>query len=375
MSHEGSSTDGNDSKSLLHDAEQVSSDGVPERDASVAIGDPQSVTNAAQESYFLRSKDGRRPETSVPALPSVRMLLKEHELDIRSIQGTGKGGRILKEDVQNHLASRSFSKAGGESLAPSTATQHTNRGDTVVPLSPVQHHMLQVMTESLSIPHFLYSTTVDMTGLTTMRRKYASNGRLRDVVSSSEPFPKISALPFIIKAVSQALRRHPTLNSTLDLKSGPKPMLILRGSHNIGIAMDTPKGLIVPVIHNVENRSIMDIAAEVDRLSTKGKEGRLSPRDLKGATLVVSNIGSIGGHIVSPIIMSPMTVILGIGKSQPVAVFKEDAEGKEQIVKQEQAMFNWSADHRVLDGATVARCAEDVSTLLGNMEVLGLTLS
>ncbi|KAM0420335.1 hypothetical protein ACHAPT_011877 [Fusarium lateritium] len=312
------------------------------------------------------------PKNSGIMLPSVRHLLKQHDIDLSRVTVTGKGGRVLKEDVQKHLATE---------LSPHDPTGvqqiHTTtppKGDVTIPLTPVQNHMYQSMTQSLSIPHFLYTQTVDMTDLTLLRKKAISNSKASAQLTAGGA-KKLSPLPFIIKALSQAVTKYPTLNSSLVHETGEKPRLALKALHNIGIAMDTPKGLVVPVIKNVQAHSIVSLAAEIDRLSALAKDGRLSLDSMKGATMLVSNIGSIGGQVVAPIIMSPMVMILAVGRSQKVPMFEAGEDGTKQVVEKEQAVLSWSADHRVLDGATVARCAEEMAFWLENANMLGLSLS
>jgi 2-oxoisovalerate dehydrogenase E2 component (dihydrolipoyl transacylase) len=124
----------------------------------------------------------------------------------------------------------------------------------------------------------------------------------------------------------------------------------------------------------VQNHSIVSLAAEIQRISRIAKDGRLGVEDFKNATFTISNIGSIGGGTVSPIILPPMVGIVGIGRVKEVPGFEKDEVGNEKIVKREEVVLSWSADHRVLDGATVAKCAEVVGTVLENFETLGVTL-
>ncbi|KAJ4311035.1 hypothetical protein N0V84_010649 [Fusarium piperis] len=310
------------------------------------------------------------PKNHGTLLPSVRHLLKQHNINLSEVTGTGKGGRVLKEDVQKHLAAKSLSH---DSRGIQQSHTTTPPEDVIVPLTPVQNQMYQSMTQSLSIPHFLYTQTVNVTELTSLRKQFLDNPKASAQLTASGA-KKLSPLPFIVKALSQAVTKYPMLNSSLVHESGEKPRLALKGSHNIGIAMDTPKGLVVPVIEDVQGHSIISLAAEIERLSALAREGRLSPDSMKGATMLVSNIGSIGGQVVAPIIMSPMVMILAVGRSQKVPVFEVGEHGKKELVEKEQVVFSWSADHRVLDGATVARCAEEMAFWLENVNMLGLSL-
>jgi 2-oxoisovalerate dehydrogenase E2 component (dihydrolipoyl transacylase) len=171
---------------------------------------------------------------------------------------------------------------------------------------------------------------------------------------------KLTHLPFIIKATSLALQQHPLLNSALDTSDPKKPSLTHRSSHNFGVAVDTPLGLLVPVLKDVQNLSIAQIAQQLRVLSEKARSGKLAPGDFSGASFTISNIGSVGGGVVAPIISEPQVAILGVGRSKVVPAFDEN----DQLVRKEELVLSWSADHRVVDGAECARCAEKVKSLL-----------
>lgn len=285
------------------------------------------------------------------ATPAVRHLTKEHELEIADIEGTGKDGRVLKEDVQRHISRRNASS----SSSPTEAASKAGPSDGIVPLSPVQTQMFKVMTRSLSIPHFLYTSTTDMSSLSTLRKK----------VNASATH-KLTHLAFILKAVSLAFAHHPLLNSSLDTNDPQRPELTRRGAHNFGVAIDTPSGLVVPVVKHVQELSIAEIASTLRGLSEKARTNKLSPQDFSGATFTISNIGSIGGGVVSPVISAPQVAILGVGRSKVVPAFDQDG----QLTKKEELVLSWSADHRVVDGAECARCAERVTRFLEEPEAM-----
>ncbi|KIY02079.1 uncharacterized protein Z520_02217 [Fonsecaea multimorphosa CBS 102226] len=323
-------------------------------------------------------KENLPAKSSALLTPAVRHLLKQAGIDVNDVQGTGKDGRITKDDVQRYIQTKSNT---GESQPPPAAhsndalTQHVKE-DQVMPLNPTEKHMFKVMTHSLTIPHFLYTHSVDVTSINLLRRKFNTSPSLSATLSTGgTPVSKLTILPFIMKALSQAFSQFPKLNAHLDIASHPAhPQLILKSSCNFGIAIDTPQGLLVPVVKDVQKHSIISLATEIKRLSDLAQAGRLAPEDFKGATFTISNIGSIGGSAVSPVIVAPMVGILGVGRAQDVPVFTTDKHGGEHIVKQEQVVLSWSADHRVLDGATVAKAAEVVGTLIQNAESLGLAL-
>lgn len=328
--------------------------------------DPQQPQKAAEQ-YLQREESQRtsqegtdavfKGESSALATPAVRGLLKEQGVSIADVRGTGRDGRVLKEDIYSFVAGREsqFSRPPQPSQ-PSTAPQDPNADqaqvEKTITLTPIQSQMFKTMTRSLSIPHFLYADEVDLTPLTMLRRRMNAqpiNGQ------------KFSFLHLMIKAVSLALEDFPLLNARVEAGGdGQAPKLIIREKHNIGIAMDTPQGLLVPNIKNVGTKSVVDIAAECNRLQALAKDGKLSVTDLSGGTITVSNIGSIGGTYVAPVLVQSEVAILGIGKARTIPAFDD----QDRVIKKDVINFSWSADHRVVDGATMARMGERVRTFV-----------
>lgn len=301
-------------------------------------------------------KNGSRYATL--ATPAVRGMLKAHNVNILDVLGTGKDGRVLKEDVLRFVAARDSASTSQPTTPTVPASQQT---DTAVSLTPIQSQMFKTMTRSLNIPHFLFADELNINNITALRRKLANDPK--------DP-RRITFLSFVIKAVSLALNEYPILNAKVDTSNPDKPQLIMRPRHNIGVAMDTPQGLIVPNVKDVASRSIEDVAAEISRLSALGKEGKLTPADLSGGTITVSNIGNIGGTYVAPVIVSNEVAILGVGRSKTVPIFDEAG----QVTKGELVNFSWSADHRVVDGATMARMANKVRECIESPELMLLKL-
>jgi 2-oxoisovalerate dehydrogenase E2 component (dihydrolipoyl transacylase) len=263
-------------------------------------------------------------------------MVKEYKLNIEDIDGTGKDGRVTKGDVQKHAGSAkqaSTAASASPSLPAPTPVQQVE--DHTKQLTPVQAGMFKLMTRSLSIPHFLYTDSVDFTAMNTLRKKFNAHK------GTSQ---RLTPLPFIVKAVSLSLQQYPLLNAHLDTSTNAdKPQLLVKGQHHIGIAMDSPSGLLVPVVKNVQSHSIESLAAEIARLSQLARDGKLSSADMTGATFTLSNIGSIGGGAVAPVISSPQVTIVGIGKAKAVPAFGENGE----LVRKEECIFSWSADHQL----------------------------
>lgn len=323
------------------------------------------------------------------ATPAVRGLLREHNLDITQIQGTGRDGRVLKNDIHNHLNSQtstqptstSTSKEMAPPQPPHAAIRAATSTETVVNITPIQTAMFKAMTRSLSIPHFLYSDEVDMTDLSLLRSTINKSLSFQKLPASQDlspfrppqqpPINKVSYLPFMIKAVSLALNKYPILNATFTTKeSSSTPKLLHRTSHNIGVAMDTPSGLLVPVIKDVASLSILEIAHFISYFQSLAAGGKLTshPDLLSGGTITVSNIGNIGGGVLSPVLVEGQSAILGVGKAKELPRFGEKGDIQRRLI----STFSWTADHRVLDGATVARFAEQVAEYIrvpGNMIV------
>lgn len=361
--------------------------GEVEEEAPTAVS-PEASADAAGEAVPT-SKDAPPPinirDTPVPskhrslATPAVRRICQEHGLKVEDITGSGKDGRVMKEDVMRFVAAGGAPAAAAEAsqgaaaaAAPSPAsapsppsfTTATKQVETPVPLSMVQNQMFKTMTRSLTIPHFLYADEVILNSLDVLRTNL--NKGISMELPTGSAISKLTYMPFIIKAVSLALDDFPLLNSRVEVNGSEKPMLISRSQHNVGVAMDTPMGLLVPNIKNVRALSILEIASELQRLQQAGSAGKLSPSDLTGGTITVSNIGNIGGGVVAPVIVPTEVAILGIGRAKTVPRYNEKGDIKpESIVN-----FCWSADHRVVDGATMARMGARVKGFLERPELL-----
>lgn len=322
-------------------------------------------------------EQGKRPKGSMATLatPAVRHLSKELKVDIAEIDGSGRDGRVLKEDIYKFAKMRESAAGPGAQPAPGVDEGPAQQTETRVALTQTQQHMFKTMTRSLAIPHFLYADELDMTNLVGLR------ARLNRVLAQQSSGPaadeagrqptKLSYLPFIIKAVSMALHQFPLLNARVEADAGGgRPGLVMRAQHNIGVAMDAPQGLVVPVIKNVGALNMVAMAAELARLQRLAAAGKLSPGDLSGGTMTVSNIGNIGGTYLSPVIVEREVAILGIGRMRVVPAF-DDAD---RVVRKHVCNFSWSADHRVVDGATLARAAEVVRRVVEEPDVMVMHL-
>ncbi|KAJ2991384.1 hypothetical protein NUW58_g2531 [Xylaria curta] len=332
------------------------------------------IVTSRSEETASQSRPQEKSRYASLATPAVRHLCKELNVEITDVNGTGKAGRVLKEDIYKFVETRDSSKQVVQPTnttleMPSTTPMATEKQtETAVPLTNTQLQMFKTMTRSLSIPHFLYADEVDFSQL------YELRWRLNKALSQSAKegeVSKLSYLPFIIKAVSLALYKYPMLNARVDVDTETsRPTLVHRSQHNIGIAMDTPIGLLVPVIKNVGAKNLLSIASELADLQSRAAAGKLSVQDLSGGTITVSNIGNIGGTYLSPVIVEKEVAILGIGRMRTVPAFDED----DKVVKKQVCNFSWSADHRAIDGATMARAAEIVRQIVEEPDSMILQL-
>jgi 2-oxoisovalerate dehydrogenase E2 component (dihydrolipoyl transacylase) len=330
---------------------QVQEQEAPASTSTATTATPPKTTPISKLTATSEKEAPSKSKHATLATPAVRHLTKELNVSIEDVTGTGRDGRVLKEDVYQFAKERDTSPISGRPSSSAPVTTAGSQEEAVIQLSNMQHQMFKTMTKSLTIPHFLYADEIDFSAISELRARI--NKSLAK--SLNNDIRKLSFLPFIIKAVSMALHQYPILNSRVDTDpSTSKPILVMRSNHNIGVAMDTPSGLLVPIIKCISSHTILSLAAELSRLQSLATAGKLTSSDLSGGTITVSNIGSIGGTYVSPVIVEKEVAILGVGRVRTVPAFGEDGE----LVQKQVCNFSWSADHRVVDGATMARAAE-----------------
>ncbi|KAI7858107.1 2-oxoacid dehydrogenases acyltransferase-domain-containing protein [Circinella umbellata] len=337
---------------VAEEQEKRSSDSMGTMEESTT---PQSSSNTPSTPPARELKD---PSLLSLATPAVRRIAKENDIDIKFVRGTGKDGRVLKEDVMN------FIKNGGQSqeqppVTPVTQVTTPSAEDRLEPFNAIQKAMYKSMTKSVAIPQLGYQDEMELNAATDYRaalnKHIASN-------AASFPFQKISYMPIFIKCLSIALSHYPIMNATIIDDDVNALKLLYRKSHNIGLAMDTPQGLIVPNIKDVQDKNVMDVAAEIHRLTELGAKGSLSPSDLQGGTLTVSNVGTIGGTYAKPCLVTSELGIVALGRMQKLPRFDEAGN----VVAKQILPVSWSADHRVIDGATIARFGNMWKNLIEN---------
>ncbi|XP_040576106.1 lipoamide acyltransferase component of branched-chain alpha-keto acid dehydrogenase complex, mitochondrial [Lepeophtheirus salmonis] len=362
-------------KKLYYEVDEIAQTGDPlvdiEADLDGEIEGEREIMDSQAESAVEPSfSSEERPTGKRLATPAVRRLAAENNVNLMDVEASGKAGRILKDDIFAFLERNS--DISSSSVSPKTVPIATKvsdppltplvpprpvipQKDEIKPMSPYVKAMIKTMTESLQIPHFVYSDEITVDKLTDIKNLLRKSALERGV--------KLSYMPFIIKAASLGLVQYPILNAVPDFK---KEIISFRENHNIGIAMDTPNGLLVPNVKNVQALSILEIGAELNRLQDLGVKGKLSSNDLNGGTFTISNIGSIGGTYMKPVITPGQVIIGAIGAIKAVPKFDKD----DKIVKASIMNISWSADHRIIDGATVARFSNSMKDMIDNPETM-----
>ncbi|KAL3626539.1 Bce2p [Castilleja foliolosa] len=320
------------------------------------ITKPPLVSNASEldvvDIGFKKANIG-----GVVCTPAVRNFAKQLGVDIENVPGTGKDGRVLKEDVSSYASNEGILK---ESLGLYTASSDEREyEDRTITLRGFQRAMVKSMTLAAKIPHFHYVDEIKCNSLVELKTSFQNE--------NSDPGVKHTFLPVLIKSLSMALTKYPLLNSCFNEELQE---VTLKGSHNIGIAMATPHGLVVPNIKKVQSLSILEITKELSRLQQSALANKLSSDDISGGTITVSNIGAIGGKFGSPLINVPETSIIAIGKIQKVPQFDDDENVYPALIM----TVNIGADHRVLDGATVAKFCNEWKLFIEKPELLMLQM-
>ncbi len=304
------------------------------------------------------------------ASPSVRRIAREFGVDLTLVAGTGRKGRVLRDDVQNYVKAE---------LAKPKATASTPAGDgnylEVVKAKPVDFAKFgEVEVKALSriqkisgpflhknwvtIPHVTHFDEADITELEVFRKEQNA------IAEKQKLGLKISPLVFIMKAAAKALAAHPTFNSSL---SSDGESLVLKKYIHIGIAVDTPNGLVVPVVRDVDQKGIHELSRELGEISKKARDGKLKAADMQGGCFTISSLGGIGGTAFTPIVNAPEVAILGVSKSE----MKPKWNGKEFLPKL-MVPLSTSYDHRVIDGAEAARFSATLAGVLSDIRRLVL---
>ena len=272
------------------------------------------------------------------ASPSVRRLSRELDIDLSIIKATGPKGRTTKDDLHSFIKQKMVQGVGSSNyIQPQIDFSQWGEVENK-PLTKIQKITGSRLQQAWqTVPHVSQFDEADISILDDKRQDYIKEGHKKNI--------KVTFLPFIMKAVIKTLREYPVFNSSLDHKT---ENLIVKSYYNLGIAVDTPTGLIVPVIKNAEKKSILILSKELMDISERARRGKLKPDEIKGGSFSISSLGGIGGTYFTPIINPPEVAILGISKSRWKLLYNHKTK---EIVPTLTMPFSLSYDHRVIDGA------------------------
>ena len=272
------------------------------------------------------------------ASPGVRRLARELEIVLSQIKATGPKGRITKEDLHGYIKQK-MAQSIGVNIQPQAKIDFSKWGEIETqPLTKIQKITGDRLQQAWqTIPHVTQFDEADISILNTKREKIKTEEQKKNI--------KVTFLPFIMKAVIKTLKEFPSFNSSLDHQG---ESLVIKNYYNLGIAVDTPTGLIVPVIKNADKKSITTLSKELMDISERARSGKLKPDELKGGSFTISSLGGIGGTYFTPIINPPEVAIMGVSKSVWKPIYNHKSK---EIIPTLTMPFSLSYDHRVIDGA------------------------
>ncbi|WP_347860707.1 dihydrolipoamide acetyltransferase family protein [Salimicrobium sp. PL1-032A] len=317
---------------------------------------------AAAESDKSEEEEGGR----VIAMPSVRKYAREHDVNIQKVQGSGKNGRVLKEDIDAYVSgdqpatsTEQDAPAQEEQSESAESKQQVPSGEaypeTREKMSGMRKAIAKAMVNSKqTAPHVTLMDEVDVTELVAHRKKFKEVAAEQDI--------KLTYLPYVVKALVSTLKKYPVLNTSLDDETNE---IIQKHYYNIGIAADTDKGLLVPVVKDADRKAVFSISDEVNQLAVKARDGKLSGEEMKGASTTITNIGSAGGQWFTPVINHPEVAILGIGRIAEKPVVRDG-----EVVIAPVLAISLSFDHRIIDGATAQHAMNNIKRLLNDPQLI-----
>lgn len=315
---------------------------------------PATVLAAGEPPRVTLGDSADQPRNGpVKAMPPVRKLARDLGVDISAVSGSGPDGRILRPDVER-MAAKGAPAASTTTRAPVRESIPT--GGQRIPLRGIRRTIAERMAVAHRlVPPVTHVEECDVTELDATRK--LANER-------SPEGAKLTVLPFIVKAVVAGLKDHPILNSSLDEEAQE---IVVHDRFDIGVAVDTPTGLVVPVVRDADRKRVSEIAEDIDRLARGARDGSLKPDELRGSTFTVTSPGPFGGLMATPIVFHPQAAILGVHRASERAVVRDG-----QIVARLMMNLSLTFDHRILDGMAGARFVLDVVRLLEHPAVLAL---
>ncbi|MFC3419831.1 dihydrolipoamide acetyltransferase family protein [Salinicoccus hispanicus] len=333
--------------------------------ASTAQKEQRDVGEEApgSEEESKSSNSGER----VIAMPSVRKFARDNDIDIHEVNGSGKNGRVVKEDIEAFMNGNQTSSESAEDKEEETAeaqstesapAQKAPEGDfpeTREKMSGMRKAIAKAMVNSKQTsPHVTHLDEVEVQALWDHRKKFKSIAEEQGV--------KLTFLPYVVKALVSMLKKYPQFNTSIDNETFE---VIQKHYYNVGIAADTERGLVVPVVKHADKKSMFEVSDEINNLAVKARDGKLSGDEMKGGSMTISNLGSAGGQWFTPVINQPEVAIIGIGRIEQKAIVRDG-----EVIAAPVLALSLSYDHRQIDGATAQNALNHVKRLLNNPELL-----
>ncbi|TRM12259.1 2-oxo acid dehydrogenase subunit E2 [Lentibacillus cibarius] len=349
-----------DAEGYESDDEEAEED-VEDKEEESSTTDAKSAEKTNEQEESVKTDDKGDSEKRVIAMPSVRKYARENDVNIGDVQGSGKNGRILKDDIDQYLSGDQKAEEPAvtqDESEQSAAAAQVPAGDypeTREKMSGIRKSIAKAMVNSKTkAPHVTLMDEVDVTELVAHRKKFKSVAAEQDI--------KLTYLPYVVKALISASKNYPILNASVDDETDE---IIHKHYYNIGIAADTDKGLLVPVVKDADRKSIFTISKEINELAEKARSGKLAPEEMKGASNTITNIGSAGGQWFTPVINYPEAIILGIGRIQEKPIVRDG-----EIVAAPVLAVSLSFDHRIVDGATAQLALNQIKRLLNDPQLI-----
>jgi pyruvate dehydrogenase E2 component (dihydrolipoamide acetyltransferase) len=301
----------------------------------------------------------------VIAMPSVRKYAREQDVNIRQVRGSGKNGRVMREDIDAFASGDQKPAASEEASQEETKKEEKQpvaayepaegESETREKMSGMRKAIAKAMVNSKqTAPHVTLMDEIDVTALVEHRKQFKPVAQEKGI--------KLTYLPYVVKALTSAVREFPALNTSLDDSTEE---IVHKHYYNIGIAADTEKGLLVPVVKNTDRKSIFKISDQINDLAGKARDGKLASEEMKGASITITNIGSAGGQWFTPVINHPEVAILGLGRISEKPVVKDG-----EVVIAPVLALSLSFDHRIIDGATAQHALNHIKRLLNDPQLL-----
>lgn len=335
--------------------------GTTEEEAEEPVSEPAKAEETPKQAASAAATTSSDYDPrKILATPAVRKFAREQGVDITQVTGTGKNGKISREDVEN------FISGGGEqpvaeapaASTPASATTTTSGGyreEERVPLRGVRKAIANAMVKSVyTAPHVTIMDEVDVTKLVEFREQMKPMMEKKEI--------RVTYLPYIVKALVAAVREYPELNASIDDENDE---IVYKKYYDIGIAADTDQGLVVPVVKEADRKSIWMIAETIKDLAVRARDGKLAADEMRGSTITITNIGSAGGMFFTPVINHPEVAILGTGRISDKPVIRDG-----EITAGKMMALSLSFDHRLIDGATAQYAMNYIKQLLEEPQLL-----